>query len=102
MHTIYGYIDVFPQHQVHAGKKCLVFSDFQNYSNFCALSTRIIDCTITPLSGGGTIEKRGMILDFGSWAHGHPNHFGILMLDTHLPKGCVVRVEAVVPDLGGV
>jgi hypothetical protein len=103
MHTIYGYIDIFPPHKVHAGKKCLVFSDFHKHSSFCMLSTRIIDYIITPLSGGDALpERRAMILDFDSWAHGHPNHYGILMIDTDLEKGCVVRVEATVPDLGGV
>lgn len=103
MHTLYGYIDIFPQHQVHAGKKCLIFSDFHKNSNFSVLNNRVIDCIITPLSDGESLPlRRAWVLDFDSWVIGHPHHYGILMLDTHLDKGCVVRVEATVPDLGGV
>lgn len=66
------------------------------------LNNRVIDCIITPLPGGEPVEKRGMVLDFDFWVTGHPNHYGILMLDTHLEKGCVVRIDVTVPDLGGV
>ncbi len=103
-HSLFGYIDVFPQHKVLAGRKCLIVAEFLNYNNFVMLDGRCVDCTITSLSSkADVIEKRGIILNFGAWVIGHPDHYGIILpLDFPLDKGSVVQLSITVPDLGGV
>lgn len=102
-HSLFGYIDIFPQYQVHAGRKCLILGDFHKFSNFPMLNGRIVDCVLTSLSSKGIIEHRGMIINFGAWVIGHPEHYGIILpLDFPFEKGCVVQASITVPDLGGV
>ena len=104
MHNLFGYIDVFPQHKVHSGRKCLILGEFPKYFNFPMLDNRIVDCVITSLtSKDEAMSHRGMIMDFGVWVYGHPKVYGIILpLDTTLDRGSVVSISITVPDLSGV
>ena len=102
-HNLFGYIDVFPQHQVHAGRKCIILSEFEKHNNFPMLKGKTVDCVITSLSSGAVFEHRCAILDFQTWVIGHPNHYGLILpLDFPLDKCSVVSLAVTIPDLGGV
>jgi len=104
MHTLFGYIDIFPQHEVHSGHPCLILGDFHKNPNFSALNGRTVDAQIIGLSSKLELEHRGMILNFGAWVYGQPDVYGIILKDkeTTLEKGSVVSAIITVPDLGGV
>lgn len=104
MYTLFGYIDIFPQHEVHSGHPCLILGDFQKNKDYSVLNGRTVDARISGLSSEFQLEHRGMILDFGAWVYGQPNVYGIILKnkETTLEKGSVVSVLITVPDLGGV
>ena len=102
MHKLFGYIDVFPQHEALSGRKCLILGEFQKYYNFSMLNNRCVDCVIKSLTSNGEMTHRGMIMDFGVWVYRHSKAYGVILPeDTILEKGCIVSVEITVPNLGG-
>lgn len=104
-HNIYAYVDTFPQYKVFHGRKCLIFGNFQKHNNFVSLTNRTIDYDITCLSTNQKITEtfRASILNFGTWMHGEPEFYGVILPeDIELEKGTVVSISAIVPDLGGV
>lgn len=102
-HTLFAYVDIFPQWKPLNGRKCLVLSEFEKHSEFSCLKSRTVNYSVTSLMSREQSESgRQAIMDLGAWVCGEPKHYGIVLpLDTNLAKGTIVSIHIEIPDLGG-